>query len=149
MKHKVKLVKVVNENIILKVDGALCEYLIQRPQPLSPVDAKMLRGVMDERFLSAMSHSLNASYTNWGFLRNLLYRLRGLGGAVLTYVVHADGRAFETFVKPGYVLKTFGESVADYIERVCVEVDISKKVKSFVLLKSDIDKIRKGEIYET
>ncbi len=149
MKHKVKLVKVINDNIILKVDGTLCEYLIQRPQPLSPVDAKMLRGVMDERFLSAMSHSLSASYTNWGFLRNLLYRLRGLGGAVLTYVVHADGRACATFVKPGYVLKTFGESVADYIEKVSIEVDISKKVKSFVLLKSDIDKIRKGEIYET
>ena len=43
----------------------------------------------------------------------------------------------------------FSEAVADYIEKVCIEVDISKKVKSFVLLKSDIEKIREGKIYET
>ena len=146
MKHKVKLVKVVDDVITLKVDGALCNYLIQRPQPLGSADVASLRSMMDEKFLSAMTRSL---YTNRGFLRNLFYGLRGLGGAVLTYVVHADGRVFEKFVKPEYASKTFGEAVADYIEKVCIEVDISEKVKSFVLLKSDIDKIRKGEIYET
>lgn len=149
MKHKVKLTKVVGDVITLDVDGVLRSYLIQRPQPIGLGDAMLLRSMKDERFLSAMTQSLSATYTNWGFLRNLLYKLRGLGGAVLTYTVHADGRAIAAFAKPKYVQKTFGGFVADYIEKVCIEVDISKEVKSFILLKSDIDKIRKGEIYET
>jgi len=40
----------------------------------------------------------------------------------------------------------FGQAVADFVEKVGVEVDIDEKTKGVVLLKSDVDKIRKGTL---
>ena len=55
MKHKVKLVSVHEDIITLKVDGVLCSYLVQRPQPLSPADARMLQTVMNNRLFESLS----------------------------------------------------------------------------------------------
>ena len=143
MKHKVKLVRVEGEVMTLSVDGVLCSYLIQRSSPLSSQDAAMMRSVMDTQFLEALKSSVLSPV---GFWRGLLLKLRGLSGYVLTRVVRPDGKVFEEFVKPENVSKSFGEMVADYIRNVSVEVDIDKKTKGVVMLKSDVDKIRKGAI---
>lgn len=143
MKHKVKLTKVDGDFFDCLVDGVKCRYLIQRPQPLGSQDVAMLHGVMDTRFLETLTSSM---LTPTGFWKGLLLKFRGLSGYVLTRVVQSDGKVFEEFVKPGNVSKSFGEGVADYIKKVGVEVSIDKKTKGVVILKSDVDKIRKGSI---
>jgi len=178
MKHKVKLVKVVDDVITLRVDGVLCAYLIQRPQPLSFADAALLRGVMDTSLLKVLTESCGwmmpqsrlrrwflgliklgviicvlsmaaVAFSIYGFLafHDGMYVLGGVCGIVgfVCGVYMCREKSSKQRVKA----PLFSVAVADYIEKVCIEVDISEKVKSFVLLKSDIDKIRKGEIYET
>ncbi len=138
---KPKVISYKNGVIALKVDGRLCSYFVDRPQPLSAADATMLRNTMDMKFLGAMT---SAMYINRGFLRNLVYKLRGLGGAVLTYVVHADGSVFETFARQEHGLK-MSEVIANYIEKVGVEIDVGE-AKALVIHRSVVDKIRRGEI---
>jgi len=143
VKHKVKLVRVEGEVMTLSVDGVLCSYLIQRSSPLSSQDAAMMRSVMDTQFLEALKSSV---LTPVGFWRSLLLKFRGFSGYVLIRIVQSDGKVFEEFLKLGNVSKSFGEIVADYIKNVGVGVDIDKKTKGVVILKSDVDKIRKGAI---
>ena len=142
MKHKVKLLSTHEDLITLKVDGVLCRYLIGRPQPLSPADTGMLRNVLDTRFLDAMTAMVYPS----NFLSRLFGWFRGLRGAVLCYIIRTDGHCFSELVTPGHTPKVFGQAVADFVEKVGVEVDIDEKTKGVVLLKSDVDKIRKGTL---
>ncbi len=93
MKHKVKLVKVEGDFFDALVDGIPWRYMIQRPQPLGPGDAAMVRAAMDTRMIEAIFAS---------------------------------------------------DVIADYLEKVGTVIDIGKGVKGIVILKSDVDKIRKG-----
>ena len=127
MKHKVKLMHVHEDTITLKVDGVLCSYLIQRPQPLSFADANMLRATMDTRLLESLVASS-------GFVSPS----RRLTSIAWNFIKAFGGRKSE--------LLLFGQAVADYIEKVGVEVDIDKETKGVVLLKTDVDRIRKGGI---
>ena len=142
-KHKVKLVNVHEDVITLNVDGVPCSYFISRPQPLDVKDTNMLRAVMDTQFLGAMTAALYPS----SFLSRLFGWFRGLRGAVLCHIIRTDGRCFDELVAPGHTPKMFGQAVADFVEKVGVEVDIDEKTKGVVLLKSDVDKIRKGKTY--
>jgi len=145
MKHRVKVVSAKNDVITLKVDGVLCSYLVQRPQPLTIADTGLLKVAMDTNILECMSREL-PMYTLVGIWQRLLLKLRGLGGYVLTRVVHSDGRVFEEFVRPGCVSRSFGETVADYLVAIGVEVDIDKETKGVIILKSDVDKVREGNL---
>lgn len=124
MKHRVKLVKVDGDIIRLRVDGELCSYLIQRPTPLGLHDAEMLRAVMDTRLLES------------------LVRDSGLG--------RPQERLYRRFCRLvdswRHKIPFPCELVAAYLEAVGVEVSIDKKTKGIVILKSDIDKIRKGDL---
>jgi hypothetical protein len=119
---KLKLVKVEDDFFECLVDGVLCRYLIQRPQPLDVRDAAMLRNVMDTHFLETLARPARASF----FQR------------------------FEGLVRPGKASRSWAaayrESVADYIEKVGVEVALDGGAKGVVLLRADIDKIREGRI---
>jgi len=142
MKHKVKLVGVKGEIITLKVDGVPCAYFIQRPTPLTSQDSFRLRTVMDTRMLE----SLLLTSLPGNFVSRLVCKLRGLSGAVLVRTVRTDGHCFDELVSPGNVPKSFGEAVADYIKKVGVEMNIDKKTKGIVILKSDVDKIKEGRV---
>ena len=74
---------------------------------------------------------------------------RGLRNVVLVRTVQSDGQSFDELVKPGKISRSWAsvyrESVADYIEKVGVEVDIGE-TKCVVLSKHEVEKIRKGEL---
>ncbi len=152
MKHKVKLLKVQGDFFDCLVDGERCRYFIQRPQPLSCYDALMLRDVMDSEFLKEVNTRFTKSCIHSTWIQSvspwrwLLLKFWGLSGHILTRIIHADGRVVEEFVLPHGVSKSFGQMVTDYIDKVGVEVDIDKKTRGVVVLKSDVDKIREGKL---
>ena len=127
MKHKVKYIGTHEDIITLRVDGVPCSYLIQRPQPLGSADATMLRNVMDTKYIELLTASVGFVHPRrdpWAFLAKL----------------------FSGVWERRARVSLFGEAVADYIEKVGVEVDIDEKTRGVVLLKSDIGEIRKGRI---
>jgi len=143
VKHKVKLLKVEGDFFDCLVDGERCRYMIQKPQPLSSADANMLRSAMDTRLLAAMTSSMLTSVGLW---QRLLIWFRGLGGQVLTQIVGSDGQVFSEFVALGNVTSSFGERVANYIEKVGVEANLDKHTKGLIILRTDVAKIKEGKI---
>jgi len=123
MKHRVKLLRVHDDYFDLLVDGVQCSYLIQRPQPLGIGDAALLRSTMDTRLIESLAQA-----------SGLVRPKRGMLQWFCDLWNHRSS------------VHLFGESVASYIEKVGVVVNINKKTKGVVLLKSDVDKIREGKI---
>lgn len=118
MKRRIKVIGYKNDVITLKVDGQLLSYLVGRAQPLCHADAVMLRRVMDASIIESMLAVPQNRILSW------FHKLWG----------HKNGVSYSY------------ETVADYIEKVGVEVDISKKAKALVILRSHVDNIRKGRV---
>ena len=127
-KHKVKLVDVCGDVILLRIDGELCSYLIQRPQPLSFVDSTMLRSMRDASTLEALARVHVAMARPH---ERLLQWFFGL---------------WRHRVDVPFSLPSNGERIADYIEKVGIKLDIDESVKGVVLLETDVEKIREGRL---
>ncbi len=128
----IKVISFRDNIITLRVNGRMLAYFVDRPQPLSPTDAAMLRGIMDTTLYKAM-YDLELDKAVFGLKLSRLFsclvsRWRYISRTPAAYLL--------------------GRSVADFIESVGVVVDVDKKTKALVLLKSDVEKIRKGEYPE-
>jgi len=174
MSKRVKVVRYENNIITLKVDGRLLAYFVDRPQPLGPADSAMLRNAMDTRLLDAMFGLVRpqrrlfswfsglkkvgtavcmlsvaaTSFSVHGFLafHSNVFILSGICGVVgfVASIYMLRERTERVLQRTGRVL-LLGEAVADYVERVGTEIDIGKG-KALVIPRSDVDKIRKGDI---
>ena len=140
MKHKVKLVGVQGDIIHLKVDGASCSYLIQRPLPLSFADPNMLRSVMDTRLLESLFQSSGMMRPR----RRLLQWFSGLWRRKVEFTSLPHTSTMQSL----FPRSINGERIADYIEKVGIKLDIDEEVKGVVLLESDVERIRGGNLQQ-
>ena len=129
MKHKVKLVGVQGDIIHLKVDGASCSYLIQRPLPLSFADP------------------IESLFQSSGMMRprrRLLQWFSGLWRRKVEFTSLPHTSTMQSL----FPRSINGERIADYIEKVGIKLDIDEEVKGVVLLESDVERIRGGNLQQ-
>jgi len=133
MKHRVKVVGVRDGLIDLKVDGVVMTFLIDRPRPLDPLDATMLRSVLDDSFLKMVYQgaSLKRSVREW--LSDWWHRK--FGWRALPIPTPLPGQKLEATM--------IWHEIATRIEGVGIEVDLDG-VTCVVVRKSDMDRILGG-----
>ena len=139
MKVKVKEVKEEQGLIVLSIDGVDCAYFIQRPEPLTHADARLLQYAMDVSFLKSMTAMISTPS-----LFASIRRFFGFGKqSTQVMMVRQDGQIVN--MTPGEVLSFFGPKVADFIRLVGMPLDVEGE-ECVVLTKCDVEKIEKGQL---
>jgi len=138
---KVKVKKVLEEQsmVILSIDGVDCTYLINRPEPLTHVDARLLQYTMDSSFLRIMSESVYT--TNWFTSLCRLFTFWRVPTNVL--MMREDGQVVN--MTEGKAHSYFGSKVVAFIQSVGIPLDVEGQ-ECLVLTKSDLEKIEKGHL---